>query len=263
MARNASAEFAFLERLPPADALAYLQGRGLLTVTTSWQDLWQEEHARQFTISRLTRLDLLAAIRDGITQSVGGDLSRRDWTRDTRALLQRAGWWGDVAVTDPETGEIVTTRFDSARLRLIFDTNVRMAYAAGQWQRIERARATHPYIRYITRRDERVREQHQAWDNVTLPIDDAFWREHMPPNGWRCRCRVTNMTRADYERQARDGSIKTQPPPERAREFVNRRTGEITRVPDGIDPGFAYNPGMNQRADTPRLVDAKLAAVGP
>ena len=37
----------------------------------------------------------------------------------------------------------------------------------------------------------------------------------------------------------------------RGRTFRNRRTGEVTKVPRGIDPGWAYNPGqaaVEQRA---------------
>jgi hypothetical protein len=35
-------------------------------------------------------------------------------------------------------------------------------------------------------------------------------------------------------------------PPSPTREYTNPRTGEISRVPVGIDPGFAYNPGKSR-----------------
>jgi hypothetical protein len=28
------------------------------------------------------------------------------------------------------------------------------------------------------------------------------------------------------------------------RDWTNPRTGEVVKVPEGIDPGFAYNPGQ-------------------
>lgn len=145
-----------LFKLTPVEAVAYLQQRGQITQSFNWQDVYQEEHANQFTVSRLANLDILQSMRDGITRSVQGDLSRTDWTRDVQALLQKAGWWGKKEVTDPATGEIVSTTFDAARLKLIFDTNTRMAYSAGLWQRIERNKDSHPYVRYITKRDERA-----------------------------------------------------------------------------------------------------------
>jgi uncharacterized protein with gpF-like domain len=153
---SAASDFAMLARLPPADAIAYMLGRADLTVTHNWQDLWQEEHARQFTVSRLARLDLLQSIHDSLSRSVAGDLSCRDWMRDTEQLQRDAGWWGEKQVLDPATGEMVTTRFNPARLALIYDTNTRQAAAAGQWDRIQRTKRSQPYLRYVTMRDDRV-----------------------------------------------------------------------------------------------------------
>jgi SPP1 gp7 family putative phage head morphogenesis protein len=238
-------EFAKLRKLTPSEAAAYMERRGQLTKTFAWQDLWQDEHAQQFTVSRLARLDLLQAVRDQIVGSVDGDLSRRDFMRDAKALLAGAGWWGEKTVLDPATKEDVTTKFDPARLKLIYDTNTRMAYSAGLWERMERNRKTHPYVRYITLRDGKVRPAHQAWDGVTLPLHDSFWSTHYPPNGWRCRCRAVAVSRREYERGVTPGGaamLKSAPPVE-LRDWIDKRTGEIKRVPVGIDPGFGYNVG--------------------
>ena len=118
---SAASDFAQLQKLTPQQAVDLLIARGLLTKSYAWQDVWQDEHAYQFTISRLTRLDLLQSLRDSILQSVQGDLSRTDWMKDTEQLLTDAGWWGTKAVTLPD-GEIKLTKFDPARLRLIYDT---------------------------------------------------------------------------------------------------------------------------------------------
>jgi SPP1 gp7 family putative phage head morphogenesis protein len=261
MPHSAAAEFAYLHRLPPEEALAYLVRRGVITPTYSWMDLWWDEHSRQFTVSRLTRLDILKDIQEAITRSVDGDLTRRDWLRDMEQLLRRKGWWGKKTVTDPETGKKLKTTFDSRRLELIFDTNTRQAYAAGQWQHIEAARETHPYVRFITRRDDRVRPLHRAWDNVTLPVDDPFWDAHTPPCDYRCRCRITTMSVAEYGKRKEDGRIVTDRPDMREIEFVNRRTGEITRAPLGVNPAFAYNPGKMVQRDAAlgAMAKAKLA----
>lgn len=236
-------QFATLFKLPPAEALDYLARRNVITETTNWKDVWQEEHLNQFTISRLTNADLLADIQGAITKSVGGDLSRRDWMRDVQQMLTDAGWWGEKEVLDEATGEMVKTVFDPARLRLIYDTNVNNAYSAGLWERIQRNKATSPYIRYITKRDERVRAQHAAWDNLTLGVDDTWWDTHYPPNGFRCRCRAMSMSQAEYDKRKAAGTINTVSPPETITRWVNKRTGEISDLPNGIDPGFAYNVG--------------------
>ena len=286
---SVACEFAKLRTLPVAAAIDYMRTRADLTVTHNWQDLWQDEHARQFTVSRLARMDLLQAVHDGITRSVQGDLSRKDWMRDTGNLLAQAGWWGEKQILDPATGETVKTTFDPARLALIFDTNTRQAYAAGQWQRLQAAKHALPYLRYVTRDDDRVRAQHRAWHNVVLPVDDEFWKAHYPPNGWRCRCRVVALTQQDYDRgysESRPGAeidqgkhpttkkdtqtgkrapivrepFKKTRPPEVQIEHINRRTGEVTLGPRGIDPGFAYNAGQARERVLQQMADAKLQA---
>lgn len=244
-----SEAFAALRRLPPQEAVEYLQGRGSLTTTYNWSELWQEEHARQFTVSRLASADLLADLQRMITDSVDGDLSRSDFMRDAKAALAQAGWWGERRVLDPATGELVRTTFNPARLKLIYDTNTRMAYAAGQWARVESTKTTHPYLRYVTMDDDKVRPAHRAWHNVTLPVDDAFWTTHFPPNGWRCRCRVVPVNRRDYERgKTPTGADLVKTAPEVVmRDWLDRSAGKVRSVPAGVDPGFGYNPGRAGR----------------
>ena len=265
MPESAAQQFAKLQRLTNQEAVDYLAGRGQITRTFSWQDLWHEAHGQQFTVSRLARLDLLQAMQDGINKSVNGDLSRRDWMRDTKALLKEAGWWGEVQVLDPASGEAVATKFDSARLKLIYDTNTRMAYSAGQWERAWRNRSSHPYIRYITKGDERVRATHRVWNNLTLPVDDPFWERHWPPNAWRCRCRVVSLSQAEYDKRRAAGTIDTEAPPEQLGEWTNKRTGEVSEIPAGIAPGFDYNPGLarTRQAGLDKVVREKLAAASP
>lgn len=81
---SAASEFAQLHKLTPAGAVAALQARGQLSVSYAWQDVWQEEHGLQFTISRLARLDVLQAVHQAIVKSVNGDLSRKDWMETLR-----------------------------------------------------------------------------------------------------------------------------------------------------------------------------------
>ncbi|MDP2323838.1 MAG: phage minor head protein [Gammaproteobacteria bacterium] len=280
-------EFAALQRLTPAQAVAYLQRRSKITLTYGWQDLWQDEHAQQFTISRLARADLLQAVQDQITKSVQGDLSRRDFLKDIKKLLQDEGWWGQQEVIEPATGEILKTTFNPTRLKLIFDTNTRMAAAAGQWESIERTQRSHPYVRYITQRDDKVRPAHKAWDNVVLPVGHTFWHTHTPPNGWRCRCRIVAVSQREYDQgyslqrpgvefdqYDKDGKrtkvadlvkvpFKKDAPDVIMRDWLDKRSGQVRSIPAGIDPGFGYNPGMARAREQSQMVDDKLAALSP
>jgi SPP1 gp7 family putative phage head morphogenesis protein len=257
--------FAALRRLKPEAALAFLRERGQITQTWSWADLRAEEHALQFTVSRLASVDLLAQLRDLIIDSVAGDLTRRDFMRDARAALARKGWWGTSEVEDPATGETVRTTFNPTRLKLIYDTNVRQAAVAGQWDRAQETKRAFPYLRYVTLADEKVRESHAQWHNLVLPVDDPFWNAHMPQNAYRCRCYVRQVSAREYQRGTTPTGQRMDKtaPPERLQTWTNPRTGEDLQVPQGVHPAFVGNPGRDRAATLQRASADKLAALPP
>jgi SPP1 gp7 family putative phage head morphogenesis protein len=144
--------------------------------------------------------------------------------------------------TDPLTGEARPVQLGSPRrLRTIFETNMRSAYQAGRWQRIERVKAAMPFLRYVATQDGRTRPEHRAWHGTVLPVDDPWWDTHYPPCGFRCRCTVTQMNARTL---ARRGFTLTETPVRfPPRTHVNRRTGEVTTIEGGISPGFNFNVG--------------------
>lgn len=240
-----------LGAIKPEDAIHVFQQRGLLRPSFRWQDVWQQEHTRAFAVAGVMRLDILADFRTAVDKVVeeGGDLQA--FSRELKATLQRKGWWGNVEITDPATGEVRKSKFNDARLRLIFDVNMRQSHAAGRWQRGMRGRM--PFIVYRTMGDERVRASHKPWDYLVLPREHPFWATHIPPNGWRCRCHFYFTDEAGVQALIRAGKkVLREPPPTTWVEFLNKATGQVERVPRGIDPGFAYNPGQ---AHVPRGAD--------
>lgn len=253
--------FAALRRMPPEQALEFLRARGLITQTWSWADLSAEEFAVQFTVSRLAAIDVLADLQALIISSVDGDLNRTDFVNDAKTLLQRRGWWGIKDVQDPATGEMVTTTFNPARLKLIYDTNVRQAAVAGQWERAMATKFALPYGRYVTKSDGKVRDEHAAWHNVVLPLDDPWWSTHMPLNGYRCRCSFVQVSERKYNLglSPRGEPFKKTAPPVKLSEWDNPRTGETLQVPQGIHPAFVGNPGIDRLKGLQRLQREKLA----
>lgn len=70
--------------------------------------------------------------------------------------------------------------------------NVQVAYNRGRWtQQQQDSRVT--YLRYRTKEDARVRPNHAAINNVTLPKDHPFWQTHYAPLGFNCRCIVIGI----------------------------------------------------------------------
>ena len=72
---------------------------------------------------------------------------------------------------DPRIGKFETVQLGSARrLRIIFDTNLRMAYAKGRWERIERVAADRRWLRYVAVRDARTRPWFDARNDRTVRV---------------------------------------------------------------------------------------------
>ncbi len=234
---------ATLTPLPPAEAIAALQRRGLrLDPTFSWQDAWEADHAKMFTVAKSAGFDILSDIHAALASAIAEGRTIRDFAADLRPVLEAKGWWGRKEVTDPLTGEVREAQLGSTRrLRTMFETNMRVSYAEGHWARFERGKSSRPYLRYVAILDGRTRPAHRARHNVCLPVDDPYWDRWAPPCGWGCRCTLQSLSQRDVDRMR--GELRFTPPPDTIRSFVNSRTGEIVRVPDGIDPGWAYNPG--------------------
>jgi hypothetical protein len=85
---------------------------------------------------------------------------------------------------------------------------------------------------------------HRLWHGTILPVDDPWWETHFPPCGWNCRCTVVQLGERELHRFGYKVS-KAAPAEGPPRDFVRTGTGEVVRVPAGIDPGWAYNPGAS------------------
>lgn len=237
---------------PPREAQAYFRRKGW-RVGFDFRDVWREEHAVAFTVAKAMTFDVLQGIRGEVDRALSEGRTLRQFRQDLEPTLRRLGWWGEGPVTDPKTGETRIAQLGSPRrLRTIYRANLRTARAAGQWERAQRTKRTHPYFLYRLGPSREHRELHVEWNGTLLPIDDAWWDSHMPPNGWGCKCRVRQLSRAEAER--RGGS--TGAPPVRMRRWRNKRTGQVEQVPEGIDPGWDTNPGKaRERAFLPREID--------
>ncbi len=230
-----------LKPLPPAEAIAFFRAKGLIT-GFAWEDVWQEEHARAFTVAKAMQREVLEDIRAALDAALVEGTTLDQFRKDLTPTLQARGWWGRQEMEDPLTGETREVQLGSPRrLRTIFETNMRSAYQAGRWQRIESVKTAMPYLRYVAVQDSRTRPEHRAWHGTVLPVDDPWWDAHYPPCGFRCRCTVTQMNGRTLAR--RGFTVTEEPIRFPARTYTNRRTGEVTTVEGGIAPGFSYNVG--------------------
>ncbi|WP_310609225.1 PBECR2 nuclease fold domain-containing protein [Limnohabitans sp.] len=243
----------------PRDASAYFASKNKLLPSYNWDDVYASEHAAGVAVAGITQRDVLQLFSDEIQRTIdaGGDL--RNFKKRMQVLLAKAGYWGDVTVTDPATGEQRTTKFNAKRLELIFNTNTRQAFAAGQYERALAAKDTLPYLLYLSANDDKVRPLHRQWHGTVLPVDHPFWRTHMPPCGWRCRCKVVSANERDIAKYAKLGvPIQRTAPASFGRytTYTRKSTGEEMAVPLGVDPGFDHNPALSRlRGVMPQQVE--------
>lgn len=235
-----------LEPLKPIDALAALLERGKrLDPSFDWQDLFEGEHAKAFTVAKSAGFDVLDDIYEATRRALDEGETLEDFSRKLRPTLVEKGWWGRADVLDPVTGEPRPVQLGSERrLKTIFETNMRVSYASGHWAAFQRNKEFRPYLRYVAIDDDRTRPWHRRLHNLVLPVDHPFWDRFAPPNGWGCRCTLQSLSQRDIDRlQAQGEELYFEPPEISERPWTNRRTGEVLMVPDGIDPGWDYNPG--------------------
>ena len=197
--------------------------------TVDWADIWQAQHAKAFVIAGAIKDELLADFQTAITKGLSGEHTLESFRKDFDAIVKKHGWSYNGG--------------RNWRSRIIYDTNLRMAYAAGRYRQMQSVKRTRPYWQYKhSIAVENAREQHLAWDGMVLKADDPWWDIHYPPNGWGCQCYVRTLSEQDLARLG----LKVSDAPNTVwrEQTVGVRTHpRKIQVTDGVDAGFAYNPG--------------------
>lgn len=223
------------EGQPFQAAIDYFRQKIELLPTRAWTDIWEGMHSRAFVVAGAMESGLLSDFRSAVDKAIAQGSTLNEFRKDFDRIVQSYGW-------SYKGGR-------GWRSSVIFNTNLRTAYQAGHYQAM-----TDPYVlerrpfwRYVSVLDGRTRPRHRAWHNTVLRADDPWWRTHYPPNGWGCRCTVTNHSAGELERLRKEGeSLTTEAPPEKMVDHEVRcpdGTVRTVRVPEGIDPGWAYNVG--------------------
>ncbi len=271
----AGIDLSYAFRLPPEKAIAYFRAKGY-AFSWDWHDLWQEAHAKAFTVAKALRMDVLEDIRDAVDRALNEGQTLAEFRRDLEPRLKAKGWWGKVTVGDGEGGARQVQLGSPWRLKTIYRTNLQTAYMAGRWQAFMENVDDRPYLQYVAVLDSRTRPTHRALHGKVFRYDDPFWRDLYPPNGWGCRCRVRALSSDDIAaRGLRVEQSGKRLSTEEA--LVSKQTGELRQVAayrfrDPVtgkpltmrpDVGWSYNPGMAwQEPFVPRQVEGSLPEAG-
>lgn len=232
--------------MPPKEAIAFLEGKGL-RITFNWDEMLDEAQARAFTVAKAMRLDVLQDIRTGVLDALAAGKTLRQFEQELTPLLQAKGWWGKQIVVDGD-GQAQEVQLGSPRrLKTIYQTNLQSAYMAGRTLAQQEA-TSFPYLMYVAVLDGRSRASHAALNGKIWRKDDPVWAAITPVNGYNCRCRTRALTPGQLKRE---GLSLSEPPVVSTRELPDGKgiqTGVTVKDSKGktttmwVDPGFDSSP---------------------
>ncbi|MDA8170307.1 MAG: phage minor head protein [Nitrospiraceae bacterium] len=157
--------------LPFDEAIKFFRQKINLS-SKDWTEIWEAMHTRAFTVAGAMRDDLLHDLRDAIDKALAQGTTIEDFRQSFDQTVHKYGWDYKGA--------------RGWRTGVIFDTNLRTAYAAGHYQQMTQPEVLRerPYWQYIGGLSEHPRPLHLEWSGTILRADDPWWNTHYPPNGW-------------------------------------------------------------------------------
>ncbi len=112
----------------------------------------------------------------------------------------------------------ITEKYNKEWLQTEFKQAQASAQMAVKWEGFKEEADLYPNLKYEAVDDKFSRPSHSRMNGTVRPINDSFWNRNYPPNGWGCRCTVTQTDE------------------------------EVTPVPNaGADADFRYNPGKDRK----------------
>lgn len=130
---------------------------------------------------------LVTSLRKNIAQFSA--FKETSFKRQLEAILTKDGkvqGWQDFKKLAKE----IDIEYNQRWLKTEYDQTVANANAAENWKDYSNQKDVYANLKYMTIGDSRVREEHKEWHGTILPVEHPFWKTHLPPNNWGCRCYV-------------------------------------------------------------------------
>jgi len=223
--------------LPFDEAIEFLRQK-VGVPTKNWRDVFDAAHSKMFMVAGAQTEALVGDFQGAIERALKDGTTLEDFRKDFDQIVKTHGW-----SYEGERGW---------RTRVIFETNLRTAYAAGRFAQLNspEIREAYPGWRYNHSGSKHPRHDHLAWDGKVWAADDPIWQSIYPPNGFGCGCFVTPVRFEAVETTGYDDTPNLD------------QLG--TDQPRGVDPSFDYNPGAAWLAHTapgPKAVTASETQV--
>lgn len=171
-------------KLPPREQLKTLQKRGKnLVLTTKWNELSSGSHDKAFTVAKVMSADLLQDIYNHVEQAKRDGWTLDEFRKNLLPKLESAGWVGA----------------NPSRLKVIYETNMQVAYAKERYKQHKLVSDEYPYWRYEQVERETKNHDHSKYHNKIFRHDDPIWSSIYPPSEYGCKCTVTPMSEDDVQ----------------------------------------------------------------
>lgn len=182
-----------------------------------------EYKTKAFTVARYSSAEILRKFMDAVQNAIKIGTTIKDFKNEMNMFLENKGYSG-------------MTPYQADN---IFRTNIQTAYSVGHYTAMtdETVKKLRPYWQYDAVDDARTRPTHRAMDGKVYAADDPIWDVWYPPNGFRCRCGITTLSKRQLEQS---GLAVETVAPKYAPADDFEKTGEL--VPAKPDKNFGYNP---------------------
>ena len=94
--------------------------------------------------------------------------------------------------------QVINDEYNLNYLNAEYNFAQQSAQTAARWQDYEKDGSRY-LLQFRTAGDAKVRADHEELNNTTLPLDDPFWNEYVPPLDWNCRCMVIQVGKEGAE----------------------------------------------------------------
>ncbi|SKC68372.1 phage head morphogenesis protein [Maledivibacter halophilus] len=145
----------------------------------------EDYKTKAFTVSGYTSLEILKKFKDELVKALKDGITSGEFKNRMNDFLARKGYEG-----------ITPYQADN-----IFRTNIQTAYNVGHYKQMTKPETlkARPYWIYDAVNDRRSRPTHLAMDGKVYPADHEIWDTWYPPNGYRCRCSVSTLSKRQVE----------------------------------------------------------------
>lgn len=162
-------------KLPPERAIEWLKQRGKnLKISSDWDELDAEAHNKAFTVAKVMNADILQIIYDYVEKAKAEGMTLSEFQKSLLPKLEAAGWTGATA----------------SRLKVIYDTNMQMAYAQGKYRQQKLISHIYSYWKYTQIQRPTQRHDHSIFHGKVFKVEDPIWQYIYPPSSFSCKCSV-------------------------------------------------------------------------